>query len=92
MDLGWFKVVLGGSSVVLDPQGAFGPVEGPPGPPGQVQDLQDRSRSSRSITRTSRRSSRTTFRRILVGFSWLKEGSKELLLNGAPFEKSVPEY
>ena len=25
----------------LDPQGAFGPVEGPPGPPGQVQDLQE---------------------------------------------------
>ena len=55
-------------------------------PQNHLQDLQDRSRTSRSISRTSRSSSRTIFRRILTGFSGLKEGSKELLFKGAPLK------
>ena len=60
-------------------EGGRGTSRTDPGPPGQVQDLQGKSRTSGSISRMSRSSSRITFRRILLGFSGLKEGSKELL-------------
>ena len=63
----------------LDPQGAFGPVEGPPGPPGQVQDLRGHLQDVQEELQDH----------FQEGFRWILRGLKEVVrscsrASGAP--------